>query len=248
MTAALIAYLLKSTQRRVYNKGPIMAKEKENQNRYFPHDIEASSDEKFTVMNYFFRRIKENNLDAFIDKSLLPYAAYGLFWKTVEHLHKHTIQVDKLCFLADEWRIDEEFFKLILEKFDLFEKADGEYISKRVLKNLEEQKKRSQSARERVNKRWQNEQPNPHQRTEEEKTADNQAEAKMRKDGYSQLHIKFQNDFEEYRKLRSSHQLQALDYFKQKLNSIPKTKNAETTATNMMLEYIKGGFQDDEQA
>lgn len=218
------------------------------QNRYFPHDIEASADEKFTEMNYYFRRVKENNLLALLNKSLLPYAAYGLYWKIIEHLHKHKIQADKLYVLADEWRIDEDFLKLVLTQFKLFEVEDDLYISKRVLKNLEEQKKRSQSARERVNKRWQNEQPNTYQRTEEEKTADNQAEAKMRKDGYSQYHIKFQNDHEEYRKLRSSHQLQALDYFKQKLNSIPKTKNAETTATNMMLEYIKGGFEDDEQA
>ena len=220
----------------------------EQNNRYFPHDIEASSDEKFTVMNYFFRRIQENNLDRFIDKSLLPYAAYGLFWKTVEHLHKHTIQADKLCFLADEWRIDEDFFKLILENFNLFEIKDNHYISKRVLKNLEEQKKRSQIARDRVNKRWNNQQENKVERTEEEKTADNQAEAKMRKDGYSQYHIKFQNDHEEYRKLRSAHQLQAIEYFKQKLNSIPKTKNAEITAAKMMVDYITGGFQDDEQA
>ena len=219
----------------------------EQNNRYFPHDIEASSDEKFTVMNYFFRRIQENNLDRFIDKSLLPYAAYGLFWKTVEHLHKHTIQADKLCFLADEWRIDEDFFKLILENFNLFEIKDNHYISKRVLKNLEEQKKRSQIARDRVNKRWNNQQENKVERTEEEKTADNQAEAKMRKDGYSQYHIKFQNDHEEYRKLRSAHQLQAIEYFKQKLNSIPKTKNAEITAAKMMVDYITGGFQDDEQ-
>lgn len=220
----------------------------EQNNRYFPHDIEASSDEKFTVMNYFFRRIQENNLDRFIDKSLLPYAAYGLFWKTVEHLHKHTIQADKLCFLADEWRIDEDFFKLILENFNLFEIKDNHYISKRVLKNLEEQKKRSQIARDRVNKRWNNQQESKVERTEEEKTADNQAEAKMRKDGYSQYHIKFQNDHEEYRKLRSAHQLQAIEYFKQKLNSIPKTKNAEITAAKMMIDYITGGFQNDEQA
>ena len=152
-----------------------MAKEKENQNRYFPHDIEASSDEKFTVLNFFFRRIKENNLERFIDKTLLPYAAYGLFWKTIEHLHKHTIQVDKLCYLADEWRIDEEFFKLVLEKFNLFEIQDNEYISKRVLKNIEEQKKRKKRYQEMANNRWNNEQTNPNQRTEEEKSADNQA-------------------------------------------------------------------------
>ena len=222
-----------------------MAKEKENQNRYFPHDIEASSDEKFTVLNFFFRRIKENNLERFIDKTLLPYAAYGLFWKTIEHLHKHTIQVDKLCYLADEWRIDEEFFKLVLEKFNLFEIQDNEYISKRVLKNIEEQKKRKKRYQEMANNRWNNEQTNPNQRTEEEKSADNQAEKTLRKDGYSQLHYEFSNDIEEFRKLRSAHQLQALEYYNSKLSSIPKTKNATETAKKMMINYIKEGFNDE---
>lgn len=223
-----------------------MAKEKENQNRYFPHDIEASSDEKFTVMNYFFRRVKENNLENLIDKSLLPLASYGLYWKIIEHLHKHTIQVDKLCFLADEWRVDEDFFKLVLEKFNLFEIQDNEYISKRVLKNLEEQKKRKKRYQEMANNRWNNEQTNSKQRTEEEKKADNDAEKTLRKDGYSQLHYKFSNNLEEFRKLRSAHQLQAIEFYKLKLTSIPKTKNAEVTAENMMIEYIKEGLRDEE--
>lgn len=223
-----------------------MAKEKENQNRYFPHDIEASSDEKFTVMNYFFRRVKENNLENLITKSLLPYAAYGLYWKTIEHLHKHTIQVDKLCYLADDWRIDEEFFKLVLENFNLFEIQDNEYISKRVLKNLSEQKKRSQIAKEKANKRW-NQESETKQRTEDEKKADQQAENKMRKDGYSQLFVEFCNDLEEFRTIRSAHQLQAIEYYKLQLAKIPSTKNSKLTAKNMMLEYIKGGLQDEPQ-
>lgn len=218
----------------------------ENNNRYFPHDIEASSDEKFTVMNYFFRRIAENNLEKFIDKSLLPYAAYGLFWKTVEHLHKHTIEADKLCFLADEWRIDEDFFKLVLENFNLFEIKDNFYISKRVLKNLEEQKKRKKRYQDMANNRWANEQSNPRERTEEEKSADNEAEKIMRKDGYSQPHLEFQNEFEEYRKLRSALQLKAIEFYKQKLSSIPKTKNANQTAKNMMIDYIKKGLEDND--
>ena len=223
-----------------------MAKEKENQNRYFPHDIEASSDEKFTVLNYFFRRVKENNLEGFIDKSLLPYAAYGLFWKTIEHLHKHTIQVDKLCFLADEWRIDEEFFKLILEKFNLFEIQDSFYISKRVLKNLEEQKKRSEIAKEKANRRWSSDKETK-KRTADEAKADQEAENKMRKDGYSQLFVEFCNDVECFRTIRSAHQLQAIEYFKAQLAKIPSTKNSKTTAKNMMIDYINGGLKDEQE-
>ena len=223
-----------------------MAKEKENQNRYFPHDIEASSDEKFTVMNYFFRRAKENNLENFINKSLLPLAAYGLYWKTIEHLHKHTIQVDKLCFLADEWRIDEDFFKLILENFNLFEIQENEYISRRVLKNLEEQKKRKNKAQQMANARW-NQEKESKKRTEEEKKADQEAENKMRKDGYSQLFVEFCNDLEEFRNLRSAHQYRAIEYYKDKLATIPSTKNSKVTARNMMIEFIKGELKNDTQ-
>lgn len=220
-----------------------MAKEKENQNRYFPHDYDALGDAKFTAMNYFLRRVKENNLESFIDKSLLPYAAYGLYWRIIEHLHKHSFSVENLCFVADEWRIDEEFLKLILEKFNLFEIQDGFYISQRVLKNLDEQKKRKQKAQQMAKARWNNDKESK-QRTEEEKTADNQAEAKMRKDGYSQLFVEFCNDLEEFRTIRSAHQLEAIEYYKAQLAKIPSTKNSKTTAKNMMLEFIKGGFKD----
>lgn len=218
-----------------------MAKEKENQNRYFPHDIEASTDEKFTVMNYFFRRVKENNLDSLITPSLLSLAAYGLYWKTIEHLHKHTIQVDKLCYLADEWRVDEEFFKLVLEKFDLFEVHENEYISKRVLKNLEEQKLRSQAARERVNKRWQNSQK-PKEPTEEEKEELKKATAYLNDSENLPLNQMFTSMYSDFQKLDYIKRVKAIEHYK-----TIKATSTKQVAINKMLEYIKGGLQDEPQ-
>ena len=94
--------------------------------------------------------------------------------------------------------------------------------------------------------RWNNDKETK-QRTEEEKASDNQAEAKMRKDGYSQLFVEFCNDLEEFRPLRSAHQLEAIEYYKAQLAKIPSTKNSKITAQNMMLEFIKGGFKDEPQ-
>ena len=216
-------------------------KEKENQNRYFPHDIEASTDEKFTVMNYFFRRVKENNLDSLITKSLLPYAAYGLYWKTIEHLHKHTIQVDKLCFLADEWRIEEDFFKLVLENFNLFEVQDDEYISRRVLKNLEEQKKRSKLAKEKANKRW-NATANAKEPTEEEKEALKKATAYLNETENIPLNQTFTTMYEEYQKLDYIKRVKALECYKSE-----KETSTKQVAIKKMLEYIKRGLKDEQE-
>ena len=108
------------------------------------------------------------------------------------------------------------------------------------------QKKRKQKAQQMAKARWNNDKESK-QRTDNEKKADQEAENKMRKDGYSQLFVEFCNDLEEFRPLRSAHQLEAIEYYQKQLAKIPSTKNSKTTAKNMMLEFIKGGFQDEPQ-
>ncbi|MBQ8635319.1 hypothetical protein IJ425_04110 [bacterium] len=215
-----------------------MAEEKENQNRYFQHDEGASSDEKIIAMNYFFRRINENNLEKFLKEFLLPLAAYGLFWKIIEHLHKHTIQIDKLCFLADEWRVDEEFFKLVLEKFNLFEIKDGCYISKRVLRNLEEQQKRKKRYQDMANNRWQNNQK-PKEKTEEEKEALKKAIDFLNESENIPLNQQFTSMYCQFQKLDEVQRMKALEFYKE----VNKTESKKVS-TNKMLEFIKGGLQD----
>ena len=212
------------------------------QNRYFPHDVEASSDEKFTEMNYFFRRVKENSLNALLNKSLLPLAGYGLYWKLIEHLHKHKIKADKVYILADEWRVDEEFLKLILDNFNLFEVQDGYYISKRVLKNLEEQEKRSEIARQNVQRRYAQQNQKPKEKTEEEKEALKKAVDFLNESENLPLNQQFTSMYSQYQKLDEIKRMKALEFYKE----VNKTESKKVSI-NKMLEFIKGGFNEKEE-
>jgi hypothetical protein len=220
-----------------------MAKEsKIIQNRYFPHDVEASSDEKFIAMNYFFRRCEDTQILNALDKSFLPYAAYGLYWKIIEHIHKHKIQTDKLYILADEWRIDEKFLKLVLNEFNLFQIQDDCYISKRVLKNFEEQEKRSEIARQNVQRRYAQQNQKPKEKTEEEKEALRKAIGFLNESENLPLNQQFTSMYSQYQKLDEINRMKALEFYKE----INKTESKKVSI-NKMLEFIKGGFQDEPQ-
>lgn len=220
-----------------------MAKEsKIIQNRYFPHDVEASSDEKFIAMNYFFRRCEDAEILNALDKSFLPYAAYGLYWKIIEHIHKHKIQTDKLYILADEWRINEKFLKLVLNEFNLFQIQDDCYISKRVLKNFEEQEKRSEIARQNVQRRYAQQNQKPKEKTEEEKEALKKAIVFLNESENLPLNQQFTSMYSQYQKLDEINRMKALEFYKE----INKTESKKVSI-NKMLEFIKGGFQDESQ-
>lgn len=212
------------------------------QNRYFPHDVEASSDEKFTEMNYFFRRVKENSLNALLNKSLLPLAGYGLYWKLIEHLHKHKIKADKVYVLADEWRVDEDFLKLVLDNFNLFEIQDGYYISKRVLKNLEEQEKRSEIARQNVQRRYTQQNQKPKEKSDAEKEALKKATAYLNQTENIPLNQQFTSMYEQYQKLDEINRMKALEFYKE-----VNKKESKKISTNKMLEFIKGGLKDEKE-
>ena len=220
-----------------------MAKEsKIIQNRYFPHDVEASSDEKFIAMNYFFRRCEDTQILNALDKSFLPYAAYGLYWKIIEHIHKHKIQTDKLYILADEWRIDEKFLKLVLNEFNLFQIQDDCYISKRVLKNFEEQEKRSEIARQNVQRRYTQQNQKPKEKTDEEKEALKKAIAYLNQTENIPLNQQFTSMYEQYQKLDEINRMKALEFYKE-----VNKKESKKVSTNKMLEFIKGGLKDEKE-
>ena len=128
-----------------------------------------------------------------------------------------------------------------MEKFDLFEIQENEYISKRVLKNLEEQKLRSQAARERVNKRWQNNQK-PKELSEEEKEALKKATAYLNETENIPLNQTFTSMYSEYQKLDYVSRVKAIEYYK-----LEKETSTKQAAIKKMLEYIKGGLQDEPQ-
>lgn len=213
------------------------------QNRYFPHDVEASSDEKFFAMNYFFRRVSENKLADLFTAECLALASYGLYWKIIEHLHKHKqIKVDKLYILADEWRIDKKFLKLVLESFNLFEIKDGYYISNRVLRNIEEQQKRSEIARQNVQRRYAQQNQKPKEKTEKEKEDLKIATDFLNQSENIPLNQQFVSMYEAYQILDEVQRMKALKFYKE-----VNKKESKKVSTNKMLEFIKEGLKDEKE-
>lgn len=120
---------------------------------YFPHDIFANEDKKITKMLYYFRK----NIDKFSDdfiKNNFYLASYGLYWLIIQYLHLNEIEVDDIPVLADEFRVDEEFLTIIIQKFNLFRHHESCIISDRVLKNLEEIMNKSNRAKQAIETRW----------------------------------------------------------------------------------------------
>lgn len=120
---------------------------------YFSHDIAAKTDEKIIRLMFDFRKSK-NEISESIIRDLVAHAAYGIYWEIIEYLHENNLKVDEIDMLADELRIDLTILQKILDDFDLFKKADGRYISERVLKNLKLQEEKSEKARRSVANRY----------------------------------------------------------------------------------------------
>jgi len=113
---------------------------------YFSHDIYSRQDQKIKNMLVHFR--KESNMKA--------QAACCIFWWIVEDMHADDYPIDKIDVFADDYRCDVEFLKSILEDFGLFKIENGCYISDRVLKNIAEQEEKSEKAKKKAAKRWNN--------------------------------------------------------------------------------------------
>jgi len=120
---------------------------------YFPHDIFANEDKKITKMLYYFRKNIDKFSDGFI-KNNFYLASYGLYWLIIQYLHLNEIEIDDIPFLADEFRVDEEFLTVIINNFKLFRTEDSLIISDRVLRNLEEIMNKSAKAKQAVQIRW----------------------------------------------------------------------------------------------
>lgn len=201
----------------------------DKKNRYFPHDYDSYIDEKIADMLFYFRK----NSEQFLDKSIVTYAAYGLYWKIIEHLHVSTISENKLYLLADEWRIQQDFLEKILKDFNLFILQDGSFISERVLKNLALQKEISENARTRANARW-----TKHKEDEKTKKAIQDADKELSKDRATENFLcTMCNDFTT---LNSIERLKALNFYNSKLKNSTKEN-----AVKKMLEYIKEGLKDE---
>lgn len=117
---------------------------------YFQHDRYARRDPKIRSMLAHFR--KESELKA--------QAAICIFWWIVEDMHVEDYPIDKIEVFADDYRCDVDFLKSILEDFELFRKDKDCYISDRILRNIEEQKKISEQKRKAAGVRWKNKDKN----------------------------------------------------------------------------------------
>ncbi len=121
---------------------------------YFSHDIFSDKDEKIVKMFYYFRKhIEDFSLD-FIKNNFF-HASFGLFWEIVQYLHRNELTEDEIPILADELRADEEFVRLIIEKFNLFRiDENGFIVSDRILKNLNKLAEKSDKNKSSAEVRW----------------------------------------------------------------------------------------------
>ena len=203
----------------------------DKKDRYFPHDYNTCADEKIADMLFYFRK----NAKEFVDNSVVSYAALGLFWKIIEHLHVSTISEDKLYLLADEWRIEQSFLEKILKSFNLFETKDGYFISKRVLENIAIANEASKAAKERAEARW-----NKYKENKKTKEENEKADKELSKDRATENFLCTM--CADFTSLSCVERLKALNFYKSKL----KTSTKEN-ALKKMLEFIKGGLKDEQE-
>ena len=130
-----------------------MAKVSEITEPYFSHDIAARQDEKILKMLFSFRkRAKEMSREEL--ESFVALGSYGLFWSIVEYMHRNQLAVTDSDVIADDLRIPEEFVKMVLNDFELFRIENEQYISDRILKNINKQEEKSSANSKAAKARW----------------------------------------------------------------------------------------------
>lgn len=130
-----------------------MAKVSEITEPYFSHDIAARQDEKILKMLFSFRkRAKEMTREEL--ESFVALGSYGLFWAIVEYMHRNQFAVSDVDVIADDLRISEKFVKMVLNDFELFRIENEQYISDRILKNINKQEEKSSANSKAAKARW----------------------------------------------------------------------------------------------
>jgi hypothetical protein len=130
-----------------------MAKVSEITEPYFSHDIAARQDEKILKMFFSFRKqAKEMTREEL--ESLAALSSYGLFWSIVEYMHRNPLAVSDSDVIADDLRISEKFVKMVLDDFELFRKENEQYVSDRILKNINKQEEKSSASSKAAKARW----------------------------------------------------------------------------------------------
>ncbi len=112
-----------------------MAKVSEIVEPYFSHDIASRQDRDIILL-----------LDD------MGYEGYGLFWAIVEFLHRNKLRVGEERLIAGKNFADKVAH--ILNDFELFRIENGEYISDRILRNINKQTEKSKKASAAIQARW----------------------------------------------------------------------------------------------
>jgi len=112
-----------------------MAKVSEIIEPYFSHDIASRQDRDIILL---------------LDE--MGYEGYGLFWAVVEFMHRNKLRVGEERLIAGKDYAEKVAH--ILNDFELFRIEDGEYISDRILRNINKQTEKSKKASAAAQAKW----------------------------------------------------------------------------------------------
>jgi uncharacterized protein YdaU (DUF1376 family) len=110
-----------------------------NDTHYFPHDTNASGDEKVIHL-----------------LSVMDWTGYGIYWGIIEKLHASSdgwmdADYERIAFAMRSQCV---LIKQVIEDFGLFNLDGNRFTSDRVLKNLREIKKKSDIGKTNAKARW----------------------------------------------------------------------------------------------
>lgn len=130
-----------------------MIQESKAKRPYFSHDLDTRGDKKIKRMLLYYRKqVKSMQKDEL--EALASLAPYAIFWAVVEYAHRNGLNPDSIEIIADELRINEKFVKSIIEDFEFFKLEGDEYISDRIMRNLEEQEEKSKRSQTAAKYKW----------------------------------------------------------------------------------------------
>lgn len=79
---------------------------------------------------------------------------YGLYWLIVEYMHQNHFMVSDESIVAYDLRVDIEKIHRIMTEFELFRIEGEEYISDRILRNLNYVEQKNEDKKNAANTRW----------------------------------------------------------------------------------------------
>lgn len=120
---------------------------------YIKHDDNASQDRKILKLYLGFRK-SASQMSREELESFACHGAYGIYWRLIEYLRNNKLFESDIELLADNLRISPEALRAILTGFELFSNTDGEFVSERLLRDMENSEEKSLKAKESAEFGW----------------------------------------------------------------------------------------------